>query len=219
MEEYLKINNIFKFDEKYRTITGLTDVCDTLKNIVWEGTEKVDGTNIRIHWNGHRIELGGRTDNSEIPKELLQVLTDMFLTQEMEYVFEQLFEDKDTMLYGEGYGGKIQSGSDYSIDHKFILFDAEINGFYLDRNNVNDIADKLGLDRVPLVFEGTLEEAIKYVSDHKPSTLGNGKHEMEGLVLQPKGIVLYDNRKKPLKCKCKYRDLKKSNFNWRSENE
>lgn len=214
MKEYLKINNLFKFDEKFRTIVGMTDTYNALKNITWEGTEKVDGTNIRVHWDGHRIELAGRTDKADIPKELLKVLTDTFLTQEMEYVFEQLFGDKEATLYGEGYGEKIQSGGDYTKGNKFILFDVEVEDFYLSRENVNDIADKLGLDKVPVVFEGTLEEAIKYVSDHKPSTLGNGKHEMEGLVLQPKGIVLYDNRKKPLKCKCKYRDLLKSGFKW-----
>lgn len=210
MKEYLKINNIFKFDEKYRNIVGMTETYETLKNITWEGTEKVDGTNIRVHWDGHRIEFAGRTDKAEIPKDLLKVLTDLFLTQEMEYVFEQLFEDKDVILYGEGYGAKIQSGGDYSQEPKFILFDVEIDGFYLSRANVNDIANKLGLDKVPVVFTGTLEDAIDFVGKHNASTIGNGKHEMEGLVLQPKDVILYDSKKHPLKCKCKYRDMLKA---------
>ena len=212
MKEYLKIKNIFLFDEKYRTVVGLDETIQTLKNITWEGTEKVDGTNVRVHWDGHRIELAGRTDKAELPKELKEALSNIFLTQEMEYVFEQLFEDKDVILYGEGYGPKIQSGGDYSQETKFILFDIEINDFYLSRENVNDIANKLGLDKVPVVFEGTLDDAIEYVKKHNMSTLGNGKHEMEGLVLQPKGIVLYDYKKRPLKCKCKYRDLVKANM-------
>lgn len=212
MKEYLKIKNIFLFDEKYRTVVGLDETMQTLKNITWEGTEKVDGTNVRVHWDGHRIEFAGRTDKAELPKELKEALSNIFLTQEMEYVFEQLFEDKDVILYGEGYGPKIQNGGDYSQEAKFILFDVEINDFYLSRENVNDIADKLGLDKVPVVFEGTLDDAIEYVKKHNMSTLGNGKHEMEGLVLQPKGIVLYDYKKRPLKCKCKYRDLVKANM-------
>lgn len=209
MKEYLKISNLFKFDEKYRTILGMTETYNVLKNITWEGTEKVDGTNIRIHWDGHRIEFAGRTDKAIIPNELKSSLENLFLTQKMEYVFEQLFEDKDVILYGEGYGAKIQSGGDYSQDAKFILFDIEINDFYLARNNVNEIAEKLGLDSVPVVFEGNLGEAIDFVRKHPMSTLGNHQHEMECLVLQPKGIMLYDNKKKPLKCKCKYRDIEK----------
>ena len=210
MKEYLKIHNIFKFDEKYRNITGLKDEYETLKNAIWEGTEKVDGTNIRIHWNGHNVEFAGRTDNAEIPKELNKWLEDTFKSQEMEYVLEQLFNDKDVILYGEGYGKKIQSGESYSDMQKFILFDIEIDGYYLTRNNVNDIADKLGLDKVSIVFVGTLEEAIEYVKKHNMSKIGDGTHEMEGIVLEPKGIRLYDNEKKPLKCKCKYRDILKA---------
>lgn len=49
MKEYQKINNIFKFDEKYRTIVGMTDTYQALRNIEWIGTEKIDGTNIRIY--------------------------------------------------------------------------------------------------------------------------------------------------------------------------
>lgn len=209
MKEYLKISNIFKFDEKYREITGFTEIYDTLKNIAWEGTEKVDGTNIRVHWDGHNIEFAGRTDKAQIPAELEETLKQLFLTKEMEYVFEQMFEDKDVILYGEGYGPKIQNGGTYSKDTKFILFDVEINDYFLSRENVNQIADKLGLDKVPVVFTGTLIEAVDFVREHHMSTLGNHEHEMEGLVLQPKGLLLYDHKKKPIKCKCKYRDMLK----------
>ena len=131
----------------------------------------------------------------------------MFCTQEMEYVFEQVFEDKDVILFGEGYGPKIQNGGTYSKEPKFILFDVCIDDHYLSRANVNDIAEKLCIDAVPVMFVGTLDEAIEYVRRHPMSTLGNGEHEMEGLVLQPLGIVLYDSKFHPVKCKCKYRDV------------
>ena len=209
MKEYTKINNLFKFDEKYRTIVGMSDTYKTLKNITWQGTEKIDGTNIRVYWDGHRISFAGRTDKAQIPNELQQALNELFLTQEMEYVFEQMFGEKEVILFGEGYGSKIQSGGDYSTTAKFILFDVLVENSYLLRDNVNDIANKLGLDSVPVVFEGTLNEAIEFVKLHHMSTLGNNKHEMEGIVLEPKNIRLYDNNFKPLKCKCKYRDVVK----------
>ena len=211
MKGYTKIGNVFQFDEKARTIVGMTDLYQSLNNIQWIGTEKVDGTNIRVHWDGHRVTFGGRTDKADIQRELMDYLTDLFCSQEMEYVFEQIFEDKDVTLYGEGYGAKIQSGGDYSPTQKFILFDIEIDDYYLNRTSVEDIANRLGLDIVPILFRGTLDEAIDFVRQHHMSTLGNGKHEMEGLVLQPACGVMYDHRKKPIKCKCKYRDVVKYN--------
>ena len=75
---------------------------------------------------------------------------------------------------------------------------------------MNDIAEKLGLKSVPVVFRGTLDDAIKFVKKHNISTLGDGSHEMEGLVLQPI-IQLYDSKHKLIKCKCKYGDIVKAN--------
>ena len=210
MKEYQKIDNIFKFDEKYREIVGITDTYKVLKDIEWIGTEKVDGTNIRIYWDGHEIQIGGRTNKSQIPNHLMEYLSKTFLTQEMEYVFEQMFGDKEVYLFGEGYGYKIQTNGDkYFSDRKsvgFILFDVKIDDFDLSRENVNDIANKLGLVSVPIIFKGSLDGAIKFVKDHPMSILGDSSHEMEGLVLQP-SILLYDKNKKMIKCKCKYRDV------------
>ena len=211
MKEYQKIANIFKFDEKYREIVGLNEIFKVLENIKWIGTEKVDGTNIRIYWDGHNIQIAGRTANSQLPSHLYEHLYNTFMSKEMEYVFEQMFGDKEVYLFGEGYGHKIQNGGGlYSDRAEFILFDVNIDGYDLTRDNVNDIANKLGLDSVPVVFEGTLPEAIEYVKSHPMSTI-NSAHEMEGLVLVP-CIQLYDARGHLIKCKCKYRDLVKGGF-------
>lgn len=212
MKEYMKIDNVFKFDEKYRTIIGMNDIYKALKDIEWIGTEKIDGTNIRIYWDGHEIQIASRTDKAQIPTHLMEYLSNIFLTKEMEYVFEQMFGEKETYLFGEGYGFKIQNnGGAYFINNRdvgFILFDVNINGFDLNRDNVNDIAQKLGLECVPVIFKGTLDEAIEFVRQHHMSTLGNNEHEMEGLVLQP-SIQLYNSQHKQIKCKCKYRDVVK----------
>ena len=210
-KEYQKINNIFEFGEKYRTILGIIEPYKSLKDLIWQGTEKIDGTNIRIYWDGHNITFAGRTNNADNPKELSNYLTKLFLTDEMEYVFEQIFGEKETYIFGEGFGNKIQSGGDYG-EIGFIIFDINIDGFDLKRSDIDDIASRLGLPSVPVRFEGTLEEAIYWVSEHHMSSLGNGNHEVEGLVLVPKNIQLYDNKHKLIKCKCKYRDMLKSGF-------
>ena len=213
-KEYQKIGNVFKFDEKYRTIVGLNEPYETLKNIIWQGTEKIDGTNIRIHWDGHSIEYAGHTSKSIIPPRLNEYLSNLFLTPEMEYLFEQNFCESEVYIFGEGYGGGIQTnGGAYVENGKdlgFIVFDVNIDGWDLKRANVDDVAHKLGLPSVPVCFEGTLDEAKAYVAGHQMSTLNGGKHEMEGLVLVPRDVQLYDNKHKLIKCKCKYRDMVRS---------
>lgn len=212
MKEYMKINNIFEFDEKYRKILGMTKICDFLKDIEWIGTEKIDGTNVRIYWDGYSVTIAGRQNNKTVlPQHLAEYLENIFKTKEMEYVFEQIFGEKETYLFGEGYGYKIQADGEKYIDGNnvgFILFDVNIDGWDLDKANVQDIANRLGLKCVPIVFRGNLSEAIEFVKQHHVSTLHNGEHYMEGLVLEP-AVQLYTKDKKNIKCKCKYRDVVK----------
>lgn len=204
-KEYQKIGNVFKFDEKFRTIVGLNEPYETLKNLIWQGT----GTNIRVHWDGHNIEFAGHTDKAQLPPKLNEYLTNLFLAPEMEYIFEQVFGESEVYIFGEGFGEGIQKNGGLYIATgvSFIVFDVNIDGFDLTRDNVIDVANKLGLPSVPVCFEGTLDEAKAWVAEHHMSTLNGGKHEMEGLVLQPKDIQLYDKKHKLIKCKCKYRDM------------
>lgn len=213
-KEYQKIGNVFKFDEKFRTIVGLNEPYETLKGLIWQGTEKIDGTNIRVHWDGHDIEFAGHTDKAQIPPKLNDYLTKLFLTPEMEYIFEQVFGESEAYVFGEGFGAGIQQGGgnyvENGTDVGFIVFDVNINGFDLNRVNVTDVANKLGLPSVPVCFEGTLDQAKAYVAEHHMSTLNGGKHEMEGLVLVPRDVQLYNNKHQLIKCKCKYRDMVRS---------
>lgn len=213
-KEYQKIGNIFKFDAKYKTIVGLNEPYSTLSNLIWQGTEKIDGTNTRIYWDGHRISWGGHTAHSQIQPNVAKYLEETFGTPEMEYLFEQIFNDMEVYIFGEAYGAGIQKGGGtYVEDGKsvgFIVFDVNIDGYDLRRKDVDDVAAKLGLMSVPVCFEGTLEEAKAFVAAHPMSTLNGGLHEMEGLVLQPRDVQLYDYKHHLIKCKCKYRDMLKA---------
>ena len=213
-KEYQKIGNVFKFDERYKNIIGLNEPYETLKNIIWQGTEKIDGTNTRVYWDGHRITWAGHTDTSEMQPNVAAKMEEIFGSQEMEYLFEQVFGESKAYLFGEAYGAGVQKGGGlYAADGKsidFIVFDVNIDGWDLTRPNITDVANKLGLKSVPVVFEGTLEEAKAFVAKHPMSTLNGGLHEMEGLVLQPRDVQLYNNKHKLIKCKCKYRDMLKA---------
>jgi hypothetical protein len=161
----------------------------------WEFTEKVDGTNIRIQLvrvpdgaraSGNIIsaKYAGRTDNAVIPRPLLEHLEATFPTlpvwrrdlsrppysqRWMELVnFMRDNELDKIILFGEGYGPKIQGGGKYREDISFVLFDVKIGDFWLSRENVNDIASKLGIESVPVLGTGSLYQGINYVKYGTP---------------------------------------------------
>lgn len=192
MIEYQKIETIYQrdMDGSKKLIEGKfrNGTVEFLKDVAWDWTEKVDGTNIRVHWDGHKVEFGGRTDKAQIPVALVNRLNDLFGGEENEQMFEQLFGERDVILFGEGYGEKIQNGGDYTdggIPVDFILFDVMIAGNYQPRETVKMLAEALNVSIVPLIWTGTLTEAVEYMKKHPLSRLGNRKHEMEGLVCRP----------------------------------
>jgi len=211
MITYHKIETIFKRDEqgtkrlipfewRDRTVEFLRD-CE------WVWTEKVDGTNIGIYWDGHAVHFQGRTEKANIPKPLLEKLEKLFGGEANEQLFEQLFGEKEVVLFGEGYGNKIQKcGADYNPNGvDFILFDVYVGGIYLERLNVEDIGRAFSIDVVPIVGKGTLVEAIHFVQTEPKSTIGNAM--MEGVVARP--TVEVKNRKgERIIVKIKVKDFK-----------
>ena len=73
--EYHKIITVFKRNpENMRFLLEgewATPEFEYLKDNKWVFTEKVDGTNIRIMWNGEAVTFGGKTDTAEIPSFLV----------------------------------------------------------------------------------------------------------------------------------------------------
>ena len=188
MKEYHKIDTLFERDMEgsKKLIEGnfRSSTVEFLKDNLWDFTEKIDGTNIRVVWDGHTVSFYGRTDNAQIPNHLLERLNNLFTTNEAEEIFEQKFGENFVMLFGEGYGAKIQNGGSYRSDVDFILFDVMVGDIYLERQNVEDIAKAFGLDVVPIIFSGKLSEAVAYVKSKPNSTIGNAK--MEGIVGRPR---------------------------------
>ena len=163
-------------------------------------TEKVDGTNIRVGFVGETISFGGRTYKADIPSFLMDALESKFLP--MSTVFSDIFGDADVCLYGEGYGPKIQGGGKYRRDHSFVLFDININGWWLDRANVEGIASQLGIEIVPIIGYGTLDEMV--TSAKKGFTSQWGDFEAEGYVARPSTELRCRNGERVItKIKCK----------------
>ena len=207
MHEYHKIDGLFKRDEATkRLMDGVyrNPAVEYLANNEWIFTEKIDGTNIRVYWDGHRVAFGGRTDKAQIPGLLMVKLEELFGGDVNEQIFEEHFGEKEVTLYGEGYGAKIQNGGAYRDDQSFILFDVNVGGAWLGRENVEAVARYFGIDVVPVILRGTMQEAIEYVKARPASTIGTAK--MEGLVGRPALELLTANSSR-LIVKVKVRDF------------
>lgn len=227
---YPKIHSLFKregydFPEtgkkpKYGKLILGEYTCKEFEAIQkWTVTEKVDGTNVRIIFDRDsiisRVTFGGRTDNAQMPTFLLRHLQDTFTLEKMAQVFEA---PSYTVLFGEGYGPKIQSGGYYRKDASFILFDVYCSGCWLDRDGVRGVAEALGIEHCKELYlptpheNGTLvtpywttQDIISFVASKPNSILAQEQHEMEGVVARSEPLMLF-RKGGPImfKLKCKY---------------
>lgn len=178
-----------------------------LKDNLWVFSEKVDGTNIRVIWDGVKVTFGGKTDDAQIPADLFLRLQEIFGETGKIQLFKELFTEKEVCLYGEGYGQKIQeSGKLYIPDRvDFVLYDVTIDGWWLERKNIEDIAQKLGVKVVPIVGKGTLDDAVEITKKGFKSQWGD--FIAEGIVAKPK-VELKSRKGERIITKIKHRDFK-----------
>jgi hypothetical protein len=185
MKEYHKIQSVFKREtvNKGRIIEGSfsTPEIEFLKDTVWEWTEKVDGTCIRVMLNDGKVSYGGKTDNAQIPANLVQHLRDRFDPQQEKLA--AMFPE-GVCLYGEGCGPKIQKGGGNYGDVQFVLFDVRVGPWWLTREAVEDVATKLEIPMAPVIGAGTIAEMVEVVRSGITSQWGD--FEAEGIVARPK---------------------------------
>lgn len=203
--EYQKIQTVFKRDDRNVIMPGEWTLpeLDYLANSLWRWTEKVDGTNIRLHWDGNQVTVGGRTDNAQVPATLVNNLASHMEDTDWKEVFP---DADDVTVYGEGYGAKIQSGGQYRQDQALIVFDVRVGPWWLSDENVADVAGKLGLDVVPTVGVFTPKQAWARIC------AGGAKSEwpdaqIEGYVGRPL-VDLFNRKGERIICKMKVKDFR-----------
>lgn len=213
MSQYHKITTLWKRESEkpHNMMVGTYALpeFELLKDIEWTWTEKVDGTNVRVMWDGDKVRFGGKTDNAQMPIFLLDKLDDMFGGEAMEQVFEQTFGKEDAVLYGEGFGAKIQKGGGNYISDgvDFALFDVRLGNWWLQRKDVEDIAKQLGGIRVvPVVGVGTLKESSDFAS--KPFKSAFGDAVSEGIIAKPT-VELFNRKGERIITKLKLKDFEK----------
>ena len=219
-----------------------------LRNLKWRGEEKLDGTNMRIEvikvpvWDGgidastiningveFKVHIAGKTDNAQIPKNLLKHMQEKYPDEKVlaalglkKFIPVEEWENEHNWLtyeqipniytiYGEGYGEGIQSGGWYiKGGNEFIVFDVKVNDIYLKTDARDEIATKLGAPIVPLIGYFTLDEAIDFVRKGFRSVVAENPEEKmaEGLVLRT-DLGLRNRMGKRLIVKVKYEDFQK----------
>lgn len=208
METYHKIQTLWLRDPetKFRTLiegAWATPEFEYLRNCQWSMTEKVDGTNIRVMWDGHTVTFGGKTDTAQIPATLINRLNILFDHER----FAAAFDEGPVCLYGEGYGAGIQKGGgNYRSDQSFVLFDVRCGDWWLRRDDVYDVASKLGTEIpvVPRVGVTDLPGVVAFVRDGFNSRWGDFK--AEGVVVRPM-IELFTRSGARVIGKLKYKDF------------
>jgi hypothetical protein len=205
--EYPKIDTLFERDEKTFVVNPeqlKSPVLGTISS--WDVTEKIDGTNIQVKIDeAGEVTFGGRTANAQLQADLLQKLYKMFPAEKMKEVFWLEGEPTEAILYGEGYGAGIQNGGAYRQDKSFILYDVFVgNQWWLDWENVKDVAAKLGVDTVPYLGRMTLAEIVAEVRQPFYSKIGTAT--AEGIVARPIE-PLFDKRGKRIIIKLKTKDF------------
>lgn len=228
---YPKIKNLYRRQDwrdinkqpKQRALIEGEYCCDEFEAIdIWTVTEKVDGINVRIIFNRtspHMLSFGGGSNNAQFPSFLFTYLQQEFTQKKLDNVFK---ESDYVVLFGEGYGSKIQAGQYYNKNVKFILFDVFCSGFWLDRDSVREIAQDLGVQycKTLVCAEESDEhlvkpywsksDIVKFVKSFPLSTLAEVPHVMEGIVARSVPEMLFRN-KLPIMFKLKCSDFSKEN--------
>lgn len=175
----------------------------------WAVDEKIDGMNIRVYFRPSSVkflEFHGRTDAAQMPPDLQKKLETLFTYEKLEPIFRDKLPNV-VEFFGEGIGPKIQSGGYYAKEAGFVLFDLWIDGWWLERSAVKDIAARLGIDVVPDLGNMTEEEIVAYVKSQPLSQYAKVQpHVSEGVVCRPEPLMLYRNGH-PIKWKLKCREF------------
>lgn len=147
--------------------------------------EKVHGANFSFFTDGNEIKIAKRTAFIGKDEKFFNAhhILEHYKQNVME-VFKKvktIYPDVETVvIYGELFGGgykhkevepvkdavKVQKGIEYAPHNEFYAFDIKLNGTtYLDIDLANQIFEETGFFYAKILFQGTLEEALKFPND------------------------------------------------------
>ena len=171
--------------------------------------EKIHGTSTHISFKDEELHFfsGGIHPHSDF--------TELFDHDELLEKFKALgHEGIPITVFGEGYGGKQQGMADtYGPDLKFVAFEVNINGQWLEVPKAHNVCDKLGLEFVhyekgPASMAWVDSQRDKHSTQAIRNGMGEGKMS-EGVILRPTiELRLKDGRR--LMAKHKHPDFRET---------
>lgn len=232
--EYPKIDTLYDRDSGKFVIVGKLRRPEFENIKRWSITEKLHGRNTRISlYDNGEVCYGGKTDEAEMSPELLEYLKKTFPPEKLKAALWLPNKPipKQATIYGEAYGAGMVPGSGlYRKDISFRLFDCLIDIYWLERNNLEDVAKKLGIKCVPILgtidFLPTSVSDIEYLLDNNKKNLvaveegGSVSVRSEGIVAKSEPMLFYRKGEKieRVMWKLKIKDFKKEEpvkFKWK----
>lgn len=222
--KYPKIQSLFNRDENFVVNPGSWRMREFPIISQWELYEKIDGTNIRVHFiPSERMSdgtvVGGLVNfysrnsdepNVNIPPVVLKFLQGLFDFERLSSILVT-----ETILFGEAFGGKIQGMSKlYGSVPRFALFDVMEYGYWQSRDVVLGKSIDLGIEHAPFMgIVGSVELLNPYarvLGDYaRVSPAGGGSGRPEGVILHPRGCVLQNGYGERIVAKLKWVDFEK----------
>jgi hypothetical protein len=122
MKEYVKIQTVYKRDlaTKHKTLIEgdySLPVFEYLAGNVWEFTEKIDGTNIRVEFDAGVVAFGGRTDSAQIPAFLVKRLMELFPAEQIAAAFPNKKSRTQHTTQNQAAPCDICGGETYNVSH------------------------------------------------------------------------------------------------------
>lgn len=222
--EYPKIETLFDRGEDFVVDTTKFRLPEFENIKRWHVTEKIDGTNVRVMYkttgspdNLGRVTFGGRTDDASMPTFLLNMLQETFTLEKLLAAFTPSAPNEvlEVVLYGEGYGPKINKGGNYRSQEQgvsFRLFDVRVGQWWLNWNNIEDVARKLDISTVPVLADAVgLDWLIGLVQEEFNSVVAEQERRVgftaEGVVARTDPL-LFTRKGERLMWKLKARDFR-----------
>ena len=154
--------------------------------------EKIHGTSAHIIWKSPIVEGWKEGKVSLFPGSSdYPSFSALFNLEDLKAKFTERFLDRDVIIYGEAYGGRMMGMSDtYGPKLKFIVFEVKVGEHsFLNVPAAEKVALEFGLEFVPYEKIPTDIDSLNAERD-KPSVqavrngMGEG-HKREGIVLRP----------------------------------